>query len=126
MIPSRNAIHHLIFHMKENALVNLKVGVRRNAKIMAKRVAKVTIEITSQVVDATHTHLPRAKDTITHLRRDGKTQTVSIQTATEGAAINHLPFHVRHIGKKLRRSLACKAKKHQTKRCNYCETFHNS
>ena len=125
MVPTGESIHHLILDMDEQALVNLTVGIGCHTKIMRVGTAIITVEITRQVIDATHTHFPRAKDAVTKLRSDGNVEIIAIQSAADVAADDKFSFHIRHIRKELCRSLASKAKKHQKKRCDDCETFHS-
>ena len=125
MVPTGESIHHLILDMDEQALVNLTVGIGCHTKIMRVGTAIITVEITRQVIDATHTHFPRAENAVTNLWSDGNVEIIAIHSTAKVATHDELPFHIRHIRKKLRRGLTSKAEKHQTKRCDDCETFHS-
>ncbi len=45
MVPSGNAIHHLILHMEKHISENLDIGVWRHAKVMTILIALITVEI---------------------------------------------------------------------------------
>ena len=124
MFQSYKAIHHFILDMEKQTLVNLKVGIRSYAKIMAVHSAKRPIEVAGQIINGAYTNFPRIENTVAYLWRNGQTKMVARHTETETAAINHLPLHVRHIGKELGRSLASIAQKHQDKGRNDCKSFH--
>ena len=99
MVPTGESIHQLILDMNEQALVNLTVGIGCHTKIMRVGTAIITVEITRQVIDATHTHFPRAKDAVTKLRSDGYVEIITIQSAAHVAADDKFSFHNRHIRK---------------------------
>ena len=109
MFQSYKAIHHFILDMEKQTLVNLKVGIRSYAKIMAVHSAKRPIEVAGQIINGAYTDFPRIENTVAYLWRNGQTKMVARHAETETAAINHLPFHVWHIGKELGRSLASNA-----------------
>ena len=110
--------------MEEQAFVNLAVGIGRDAEIMRIGIAIVRVEIAIQVIDATHAHFPGTENAIAHLGRNAEVEVIPIKAQVEIATDNQLTFHIRHFGKQLGQDFASKAKKHQTKRCDDCKTFH--
>lgn len=125
MVPSGNAIHHLILHMEKHVPDNLDIGVGRHAKVMAILITLITVEIALERIDAAHADFPRVKNPITYLGCKGEVEIIPTDAKAKVAAVNHSSLHVGEFVIPLCRSGANDAQKHHSNDRDDCKTFHS-